>query len=330
MPKKTTTTIQTIKVYTKMTKTLLNSKITTEKRTEMHNSDAKPTRSDTTALSKHRHISFTAHYTGYIWYQRGISHPVFATRKGKFLAKLVHPLENWAERHVGGSMRSTLKQRHQMIDAHLTTLIQQHPQLQVLEIASGLSPRSWNFRQKYPELNYRELDLPDMAQIKTQALRQIDHDAPEVLTADIFSDSFQQVFEYFDHSQPLVIISEGLINYFTKDMLHKLLNGMCNYTQNFPELHYLTDIYPEPVKNKLANFIWNCSRLLKLISRSAFTFHFQSPQELTEFFQSAGFEQVQLEQPQLYFSNTSLEKTTTEHLGDLVWMIHAYKKNSVV
>ena len=47
-------------------------------------------------------------------------------------------------------------------------------------------------------------------------------------------------------------------------------------------------------------------------------------------FQNAGFEQVQLQQPQLYFSNTSLEKTTTEHLGDLVWMIHAYKKNSVV
>ncbi len=117
---------------------------------------------------------------------------------------------------------------------------------------------------------------------------------PQCSTADIFSDSFQQVFEYFDHSQPLVIISEGLINYFTKDMLQQLLNGMCNYTQDFPELHYLTDIYPEPVKNKLANFIWNCSRLLKFMSRSAFTSHFQTPQELTQFFQSAGFEQVQL------------------------------------
>ncbi len=31
-----------------------------------------------------------------------------------------------------------------------------------------------------------------MAQIKTQALQQIDHDAPEVLTADIFSESFDQ------------------------------------------------------------------------------------------------------------------------------------------
>ena len=45
----------------------------------------------TDALSAHRHISFTAHYTGYIWYSMGISHPVFATRKGKLLAKLVHP-----------------------------------------------------------------------------------------------------------------------------------------------------------------------------------------------------------------------------------------------
>ena len=50
------------------------------------------------SLSEHRHISFTAHYTGYIWYSMGISHPVFATRKGKFLARLVHPLESWAEK----------------------------------------------------------------------------------------------------------------------------------------------------------------------------------------------------------------------------------------
>jgi hypothetical protein len=40
----------------------------------------------TQQLSKHRHISFTAHYTGYIWYQMGISHPALATTKGKTLA----------------------------------------------------------------------------------------------------------------------------------------------------------------------------------------------------------------------------------------------------
>lgn len=285
----------------------------------------------TEPLSQHRHISFTAHYTGYIWYKMGISHHVFATSKGKLLAKLAHPLESWAEKNVGGSMRTTLKQRHQMIDEHLYTLIAQHPQLQVLEIASGLSPRSWNFRQKFPSINYRELDLPDMAKIKTQALQQIDQHAPEVLSADIFSEELAKIFEVFDHKQPLVVISEGLINYFNKDMLLTLIKGISSYGQQFTELHYLTDIYPEPVKNRLANFIWSCSRLLKFMSRSAFTFHFQSPKELQQFFHQAHFDDIKVKQPQRYFAEQKQPQPPQEqdeHLGDLVWMIHAVKKNS--
>jgi len=219
-----------------------------------------------------------------------------------------------------------------MIDEHLCQLIEQHPQFQVLEIACGLSPRSWNFRQKFPEINYRELDLPDMAKIKTQALQQIDQHAPEVLTADIFSEELDCIFQMFDRNQPLVVISEGLINYFDQRMLGILMQGITENAQYFPAVHYLSDIYPEPVKNKLANFIWSSSRLLKFMSRSAFTFHFKSPQELQHFFQDAGFDQVEVQQPQRYFAEPHQPNPTheqDEHLGDLVWMIHAVKKNSV-
>ena len=94
--------------------------------------------------------------------------------KGKSLAYLVHPLESWAEKYVGGSMRTTLKQRHTMLDHDLEKLIQENPDLQVLEIACGLSPRGWWFRQHYPSISYRELDLPDMAQTKQNALQQIE------------------------------------------------------------------------------------------------------------------------------------------------------------
>lgn len=279
-------------------------------------------------LSQHRHISFTAHYTGYIWYNMGISHPVFATSKGKFLAKILHPLESWAEKHVGGSMRTTLKQRHSIIDHQLTQLIQQHPDLQILEIACGLSPRSWNFRQKFPTINYRELDLPDMAKIKTQALQKLDEQAPEVLTADIFTQDFEQVFQRFDPERPLVIISEGLVNYFDKTLLNKLLQGITEYGQDFTELHYLTDIYPEPIKNKLANFIWTSSKLLKVMSRSSFTFHFINPQEIKIFFSNAGFTAVDVIQPASFFQqqdNTNVIhfQNPEEHGGDLVWVTHA-------
>ncbi|MGA6135222.1 class I SAM-dependent methyltransferase [Acinetobacter dispersus] len=279
----------------------------------------------TQQLSKHRHISFTAHYTGYIWYQMGISHPALATAKGKTLAALVHPIESWAEKYVGGSMRTTLKQRHSILDSHLKELIEQHPNLQVLEIACGLSPRGWWFRQHYPNITYRELDLPDMAATKQAALQQIESNVDEVLSVDLFTDAFAAAFEVFDPQRPLVIISEGLINYFEKPMLQQLIQAIAAYGQNFKELHYLTDIYPEPTQNKLATIIWNSSRLLKWMSRSAFSFHFKNPAEVENFFQEAGFNQVEVLQPKQFFEQATLENTQ-QHLGDLVWVIQATNK----
>lgn len=279
----------------------------------------------TLQLSKHRHISFTAHYTGYIWYQMGISHPALATAKGKTLAALVHPIESWAEKYVGGSMRTTLKQRHTMLDQHLEKLIKQHPDLQVLEIACGLSPRGWWFRQHYPSILYRELDLPDMAATKQAALQQIETDAKDVLSVDLFTDAFASAFKVFDPQRPLVIISEGLINYFEKPLLQQLIQAIASYGRNFKELHYLTDIYPEPTQNKLATIIWNSSRLLKWMSRSAFSFHFKTPAEVETFFHGAGFGQVEVLQPKQFFENVDLE-SNQQHLGDLVWMIQATNK----
>lgn len=279
----------------------------------------------TQQLSKHRHISFTAHYTGYIWYQMGISHPALATTKGKTLAALVHPIESWAEKYVGGSMRTTLKQRHTMLDTHLEQLIQQYPNLQVLEIACGLSPRGWWFRQHHPDICYRELDLPDMAATKQAALQQIEPHVDDVLSVDLFTEAFANVFKVFDPKRPLVIISEGLINYFEKPLLQQLIQAIAIYGRDFKELHYLTDLYPEPTQNKLATIIWNSSRLLKLMSRSAFSFHFKTPVEVENFFHEAGFKQVEVLQPKEFFEQTRLENKQ-QHLGDLVWMIQATNK----
>ncbi len=167
-----------------------------------------------------------------------------------------------------------------------------------------------------------------MAKIKTQALKQIDPHAPEVLTGDIFTQDFERIFQSFDPERPLVVISEGLINYFDQALLNKLLQGITEYGASFQELHYLTDIYPEPVKNRLARFIWASSKLLKVMSRSAFTFHFQSPAELQQFFTHTGFEEVKVVQPALYFPQQQQEQVipfhdAEQHCGDLVWMVHA-------
>lgn len=283
----------------------------------------------TRELSRHRHISFTAHYTGYIWYQMGISHPEFATSKGKSLAMLVKPVESWAEKFIGASMRSSLKQRHEMLDDALKQLLEQTPNLQVLEIACGLSPRGWWFRKHYPQIDYRELDLPAMAHVKQQALQQIDPNSPEVLSVDLFSENFKQVFEIFDPKRPLVVISEGLVNYFDLTHLKQLISSISLYGSKFRTLHYLTDLYPQPQGRRLAKVMWSSSKLLKWMSRSAFTFHFQNPAEVQQFIQNAGFDEGEVIQPadSLYSKGSKPAQEARSH--DIVWMVHAQKKQRI-
>lgn len=277
------------------------------------------------ADSPHRHISFTAHYTGYIWFQEGISHAALASNKGRWLAKLVSPLESWAEQIIGDSMRTTLRQRHGLIDQQLNRFLAEHPDAQVLEIATGLSPRGWRYRQKYPNLVYVEADLPEMAAAKRQALSQIEKPAPQIEAVDLFGEGFQQLLESFDQKKPLVIISEGLVNYFTKDMLNDLWTRLATGLKQFPIGVYLTDIYPEPVTRRLAKLIWNSSKILKVMSRSAFAFHFVSPTEVIVAMQSAGFSQSKVFQPseQGTSPQNAKRQDTGKHLGDLVWVIES-------
>jgi O-methyltransferase involved in polyketide biosynthesis len=280
----------------------------------------KPTdkQADKHKLSPHRHISFTAHYTGYIWYLLNISHPALASKKGKQLVTLLHPFESLAERFVGGSMRSTLKQRHQLINRQLDQLIEQYPNLQVIEVATGLSPRGWRYRQKYPHITYIEADLPEMAQTKRDALANLGETQADIVAIDLFSPEFKYSFPQLDSSRPLVIISEGLVNYFNKDSLQLLWGSFAQLLKCSPQGFYLTDLYPEPIKHKLAKLIWQSSKLLKVLSKSSFSFHFQSPAEVISFMQQTGFKSTLVYQPK--DSNNPAE---TEHRGDLVWVIQS-------
>jgi O-methyltransferase involved in polyketide biosynthesis len=46
----------------------------------------------------------------------------------------------------------------------------------------------------------------------------LEKNAPEILSVDLFTDAFEQAFKVFDPNRPLVVISEGLINYFDKNL----------------------------------------------------------------------------------------------------------------
>lgn len=269
-------------------------------------------------LSPHRHISFTAHYTGYNWYKLGLSNPTLATSMGRLLYNLLNPFETITEKLTGQSIRYTLKERHRLIDRQLDQLIAQHPNLQVIEIAAGLSPRGWSYRQTHPEILYIEIDLPAMAEVKQQALTSLGQANAPVIAVDLFSPEFERYLKTLDSSKPLVIISEGLVNYFSKDNLAKLWSVISHGLKLFPAGYYLTDLYPEPKQNKVGQLFKQGSKVLKLMSRSDVGLLFNSPAEASAFFKTAGFKQINIFQP-----TADQTPDETEHLGDLLWVVEA-------
>src|SRR5262245_51919430 len=119
-------------------------------------------------------ISPTAHYTGYVWYAHGQSHEAFATRTGRLLYQALRGA-NVAAHAVGWpTLEGMLLARHKLIDLRLARAIDHGEISQIVEVAAGLSPRGWRFRNRYGDrITYVEADLPGMLENKRRILAEL-------------------------------------------------------------------------------------------------------------------------------------------------------------
>lgn len=267
-------------------------------------------------------ISFTAHYTGYVWYKNKLSHPIFATRQGFILYQLLRPIEVLAKALIGSDIKTTLLQRHQLLDRELNQLMLQHPDLQILELACGLSPRGWRINQSYPQHLYVEADLAAMAAHKQQLLQSIDaiNNTHKVLVCNILledsPDSLEALLEReFDKSKPLVVITEGLINYFQLPLISAFWTRLSQALTQFSAGFYLSDVYPRVTQHRFYRWIEMANKGLKVSSKSNFMMHFSQPQEAKTHLNQCGFGQVEVFNPDQELNNTPTKG------GAIVWVL---------
>jgi len=194
-------------------------------------------------------ISPTAHYTGQVWLRAGLSDPAFATREGARLFRLVAPL-NAGSRVLGGpTLEGMLLARHRLIDHLLERAIADGSVGQVIEVASGLSPRGWRMSRKHPELRYVEADLPGMAARKRAVLTRAAPVGPghEVVDVDALADdgptSIGAIAARLDPTRGTALITEGLINYFPGETAAKMWRRFAAALRRFPTGLYLADLY---------------------------------------------------------------------------------------
>jgi len=194
-------------------------------------------------------ISPTAHYTGYVWFAHGLSHEAFATRTGRFMYRALRG-PNVIARRVGlASLEGMLLARHRLIDLRLAHAIDAGEIQQVVEVAAGLSPRGWRFATRYGDrITYVEADLPAMIAHKRRILAALGGQAAHHRTIEVNAlaeagpASLAAVCATLDPAKGTAIVTEGLINYFERDIVLGMWRRFAAALRRFPRGRYLSDL----------------------------------------------------------------------------------------
>lgn len=195
-------------------------------------------------------ISPTALYTGQVWQSTGRSIPELKSIPASTLHIALAP-SMFISRSLGGpTMEDFLLARHDLIDHHLTELIESGKITQIIEIAAGLSPRGSRFVERYGDkITYIEADLPAMVEQKKDLLATRLGACPNhhVKTIDAFSEngvhSLDGLATQLDPEKGLVIITEGLLNYFDREAVLGLWARISKTLDQFKHGAYLSDIH---------------------------------------------------------------------------------------
>ena len=257
-------------------------------------------------------ISFTALYTGQVWYENGLSAPFFKTLKGRLMYLGLQPWEKLSEWAFGTNLHHLLLQRHLILDHRINQLIAEGT-TQILEIACGLSPRGHDFTKRYPHLQYIEADLPDMAAQK-QALLNKHHAFGKhhrVIACNILEKGSPHGLDFIlrevlDPNQPTLVITEGLINYFSKDAITPFWQTLAEAGREYPQLKYFADCYPVAKNSPLYRKIVTPMKALGTVTRANVNPLFESEQELIMHFKDCGFSDTQLHHPEDYYGTLNI------------------------
>jgi O-methyltransferase involved in polyketide biosynthesis len=253
-------------------------------------------------------ISVTAHFTGYTWYANDLSHPALATAEGQFMHMMARPLNSFSK-YIGlPTLEGFLLGRHATIDDILTKAIEKGEISQIVEVAAGLSPRGWSFKQKYGnKLTYIEADLPAMAKRKRDILTSANliSQGHEVVELDVFdASSCENVFNRLDKTKGVAIVTEGLVNYFSTDDMEGVWPRFASILKAFSNGIYVSDLHLEYMGGDQQSE--GFKRFLTAVVRGDVYLHYKTDEEAIQKLTKFGFQGgVQLHDPSKYLESYS-------------------------
>ncbi|WP_281645100.1 class I SAM-dependent methyltransferase [Parendozoicomonas sp. Alg238-R29] len=263
-------------------------------------------------------ISISALYTGHVWYRNGLSLPALYSRLGQTGYWLLKPINSFIKLLTGADIETFLLERHKVIDHKVAALIEKHPDLQIVEIACGLSPRGARIMSSnYAGLSYVEADLPDMAAKKQNLLQRLGllNNNHVVQTCNILnskgSDSLEHLLGNLDINRPVLIITEGLVNYFDLPVISDVWQRMAEQLKSFPAGYYVTEVYPDLHNHPHYKWMKRAKKVVALLTQGDYPLHYNSDESMKSGFEECGFHKAVVSNPSDYYQLLNMPKLKT-------------------
>jgi len=268
-------------------------------------------------------ISISAHYTGYVWYKNGLSHQGFATGMGKAAYWTLKPVNAFLQTMVGASIDTFLLQRHYVLDHLVTQAIEEEGYEQIVELAAGLSSRGYLIKQKYPQVEYLEGDLPGMSQRKASLLDQLGraeghHTQPCNILDESGPIAIETLLQQLDPNKKTLVITEGLVNYFDLPTIRKVWQRLATALRRFPEAKYVTEVYPRLEDHPSYRYVQFAQKVVGFFTQGEYPLHYNSNQTMHDGFVEDGFDEVTVSEPEEFYGKLEMPTSSRKSLVRIV------------
>lgn len=250
-------------------------------------------------------VSLTGHFTGQVWCRHDLSPEHLGSDLGRLLYQAQRPFGWISQQIYGSNLESMLLVRHQSLDDMVRAEIERGT-CQIVEIASGLSGRSLRMLESYPDhgLRYIEADLPRMIKWKRDRLTPAQKQDPRLTLCDLNilrlngAMSLPAVLEqYVDPARPVLVITEGLVNYFRLSVIQDFWARLQAELSVYPRSTYLFEIWPRLPAYTESKMLKLGLAAIELLTRQRVPLHFADEQEIAAAMKATGFRQVQVINP---------------------------------
>lgn len=110
--------------------------------------------------------------------------------------------------------------------------------------------------------------------------------------------SLAALFAGLDRERPLVVITEGLVNYFQRPVIEAFWSRLATELKRFPQGTYLTDLYPDLREHpRYRQIRWGVG-IIGRLTRGSYPLHYRNAAEIEAAFARCGFASTLVLDPQ--------------------------------